>query len=645
MGTPAGVFQAGHYISGPLGLIRSRATRYVPPTRTLQLWHCSDTGCGAVHDVFLRPESIPVVDSYERIGRVSAALGPKSNWRRELNRLFLGPDELDGRPWYDFPVVLANGILGTDREALLRALFQSSSAPALRAALTTGNIDATGSPDTIVNRIDEATQLQALLVLTNDELQPMLDACIFDNRISIPFTEIRDARIGAPKLTNRDRPTQISSLGVRSKPRVPLALLHTVVWNSYEGAGLLEELGWKLRRKPGLPSPELLMEFIRTNNPEQVVLDLILSSMPVTRSICDRFRIRLDALERTAGITDILLWKLGFNPTRFVDYYPTLRSRIDEFTSTILSLPEVRTEDERARIRSVGVNLFISVEQFVQDLVSYNTWLLASDHFVTTRFTYTSQSALSVVPTVLGPSLQLGDVEVSWRSSGENALGTLLGYAQRLIEWASGLPAAEKSAVARSIEDLPHYVYDVEQSFVFTHTALWADADPAELQQYVNGLGTIVSQLNRAQITGVRNGLDHRRDAAEFPKPDIMLVCATRLREAFDLADTLRYVPKVFWLRTRTTDRFGRSQFTYVDYRGKEIVLSGPPVVSGLSEISFTEPAIIAAGNLLGAPNAQLRFSSREPSVYASYWEGYPRRRRIPSPHQLSATAGADHAS
>jgi hypothetical protein len=50
-GTPLGVYQLGTLVSGPLGVLDSQETRYIPPTLSLPLWHCSDTGCNAIHHV------------------------------------------------------------------------------------------------------------------------------------------------------------------------------------------------------------------------------------------------------------------------------------------------------------------------------------------------------------------------------------------------------------------------------------------------------------------------------------------------------------------------------------------------------------------------------------------------------------------
>lgn len=633
--TPAGVYQVGTFVSGPYGIISSAEERYMPPTNRLPLWHCSDTGCRALHTVFLTPVPVPPVQAYNRLeNKALEGLGPRSEWSGPLNRLFRPDRGSDGRPYYDLPVLIGNAIVGPERAAVVAAALRSARGSALRDLLARVGVDTRATPEEIAQGLGEAEQLQLLLTLADAELQALVDACVLDRRIDIPINEIRTSQLRPPRLSNRDRPSELSSLGLRFRPRVPLASLHSVIWESYEALGLLEELGWKLRRRPGLPPRSALMDFIRANHPERAVSELVLTSMPVSRRIAERFGVSQASIDRAPVLAELLLWKLGFDPTRFPDQYARLRTRIDEFTATALSVAEVRSEEERERLRGVGVNLFVSVEQLIQELVSYNTWLLAADHFLSTRFTYDAAAALAGVPSVLGSTVATGPVTASWSTDGDNALGTLVAYMQRMLDWMERLKTAGRAPLLRPGEDLPHYADDPEQTFVFRHTQLWADADAGELDQYVQGAASVVTQLNRAEVALVRNGLDHKRDDRSFPKSDVMLACAARIREALDIADARRYVPKLFWLQSVETDRFGREEYMFRDYRGKEITIGGPPVVSGLPKPRFRTPVLIAAGNLLGEPNAELRFAVRDPSAHAEYWAGYPRRRHVPSPHR-----------
>ena len=101
--------------------------------------------------------------------------------------------------------------------------------------------------------------------------------------------------------------------------------------------------------------------------------------------------------EDHVGVRRRLLWKLGFTLARYEDDYQLLRNRIAEFREVVLHLPQQPNEDERARVRSVGVNLFVSVEQFLESLLCFNVWLLSSDHFTGTRFVFTRQDAVASV--------------------------------------------------------------------------------------------------------------------------------------------------------------------------------------------------------------------------------------------------------
>jgi len=84
-GSAQGVYQVGGFISGPLGLIEVAHRRYVPPSRELLLWHCSDPGCQAAHGVDLLPIEVSVVkmlsDGRKTLNR---DLGPASEWPAAL---------------------------------------------------------------------------------------------------------------------------------------------------------------------------------------------------------------------------------------------------------------------------------------------------------------------------------------------------------------------------------------------------------------------------------------------------------------------------------------------------------------------------------------------------------------------------------
>jgi hypothetical protein len=325
-----------------------------------------------------------------------------------------------------------------------------------------------------------------------------------------------------------------------------------------------------------------------------------------------------------------LLWKLGFSVPRYDHEYQILRNRIAEFKAIVLQVPPRLTEEDRARIRSVGVNLFVSVEKFLTDLLTFNVWLLASDHFATTHFTYTLQDAIKSVASTLGSEIASGDQMLSWRIDGENALGTLLGYLGAFRKWLKARPDADRSAVKRKGEDYPYYAQDPCWTFPFAHVELWADVPQGVLALYIETIESISTQLAQAELASVRNGLDHNRDEAGFPAPDKMLACVSRLEQAVDLSDSRRVIPKLYWRVSENRDLHGQVADSFRDYRNCTFELCGPSPVRGPDRGAFGVPYLIAPADFLNIPNSTLMFRASPRTQWREYWNNYPRRRFIP---------------
>jgi hypothetical protein len=320
-----------------------------------------------------------------------------------------------------------------------------------------------------------------------------------------------------------------------------------------------------------------------------------------------------------------------------MDTLAVLRRRLESFNQELLAVGVLHAERDRERIRSAGVNLFVSIEEFLDLVVSYNVWLLASDHFLGTRFHYDVHAARRMVPQVLGASIGSGDTEARWSADKTNALGTLMAYLSAAANWMRTLPGCRRESLARHEDDLPHFADYGLRVFPFRHSALWADCDYSSLERMVEGFASIAAKAARSNLAAIRNGLDHHREEAGFPKIDEMLAFVAHFREAVDNADVNRFFPKEFWLEESKGDRFGRQEYTFRDYLGRSHVFFGPSFVHGLPGVGLDAPAIIAPGSLLGFANAEIVLRLREKSVHSEYWSGYPRRRQIPNPHSRFA--------
>lgn len=110
-GTPQGVYQVGSLLSGPLGLLTSRETRYFLPMMGAPLWHCSDTGCTIVHHVGMNPPQIAVIEAYNRLNALARRrLGPISEWPEALQGLHRKGERPRVRRYYDLPAFLGDAM-------------------------------------------------------------------------------------------------------------------------------------------------------------------------------------------------------------------------------------------------------------------------------------------------------------------------------------------------------------------------------------------------------------------------------------------------------------------------------------------------------------------------------------------------------
>jgi hypothetical protein len=631
-GTPIGVYQVGPLVSGPLGLILSETTRYIPPGSRLPLWHCSDSGCRHLHSVKLIAPRIAVIEALDAIERkMRDSLGPASEWFEPIARLHRKGRWADGRPYIDLPILVADGLIGKDRTTLTAFGLRSNKGDVLRSILrqTVGKGGAEGDPNAVAERLTPEQQLQLMMVLPDETVVSLIDEVVTGGAVRIPIGEIRSGRQSPPHET-KDSACELSGLGVRSVLGNQVINLVSTISRTYNEEGDVNELQWRLGTDLTSGTEQALVDYIRIRGPRVGVDNLILASGAIAKRVGADVCASIDALRRDALASDHLLWKLGFDPIRFEEPIVTFSQRISSFRDTVLKADPIDTEDKRGDIRSVGVNLFVSVEQFLSLLLSFNVWLLSSDHFLGTQFAYDEKIGLAVVGEVLGASLGDADAKATWASSGANTLGVLLRYLDEALRWMESLPRTDRTSLQRPQADLPHYTSDKRRPFPHNHLQLWADADPSQLREFIAGFSSIVRLLNQAQLAAVRNGIDHYREPDAFPTADTMLGCAARLDEAVQRADTLRYFPKLWWLTHQESDQHGNGKLTLIDYSSRQLVSYTPSLTSGGLTLDFRTPYLVAPGNLLGRPNSQIFMTVKHRSEFADYWKGYPRRRRLP---------------
>ncbi len=454
-GTPKGIYQLSKYLTGPLGLIRSRERRFLPPSQYLPLWHCSDTGCFARHDVRFLPPELSFI-KFERIliQKLNDKLGPPSDWHDALTRKFITRRYYEEKPlpYSDMPIFLAESIIGSERTRLLSCALKQDTSKELRTILSSpprSKKFGDGKPEEVAARLSSEEQLQLLLILPDAVIVNLIDQLTESGALYIPLGQTRVAK-QEQRPRAKSAKCKLSKLGMRSTNELPIVTLISMIYTAYTDQELQGDLQWKLRASMGIPLKEALVGYVREKGPKVVIEELVLSNRKIAKYVCDQLHLSLPRIEKnTDDSVDRVLWKIGFNPPQYDDFRKRFTNHIELFNKAVLSTPSIQSEDEREVIRAAGVNLFVYLERFIDALISYNVWLLSSDHFLDTRFLFNLSSAREQVKRILGVTLNSAEVSVSWSPQGENSLGVLLAYLDESLRWIDSLQDEERDKLRR----------------------------------------------------------------------------------------------------------------------------------------------------------------------------------------------------
>lgn len=628
-GMVQGVYQVGNLISGPLGLIESNCRRYFPPTMTFGLWHCPLVDCRKLHEVTFEPPLVPLIEGYRLLQRSAIQLwSTPSRWEQVLIRWpsnAADAAKISG----EMPLFLGDCVVGEDRTNLLAKALSGSNAGSLRAIISQLRPKYSGGESvSLAKRIPTDEQLQLLLVMGDIELKTLIDQMVTSQEMTIPSSEVRQVDATKRAIHRFSSRLQLSALGIRREKEHPILLLRKLLWVAYLESGETTELDWRLRKPTNVTTQYSLMQYLRNNKPPAAIESLILTSPRITRSIANALDTSIDTPNETSAA--LLLWKLGFDLPRDDRRLSTLSRLFNTFATALEQASEPFHVNDREKIRSAGANAFVEFEGFLEEVIAYVTWILASDHPLSTGFVYSRSAAMTLVPNVLGEDLSSGEVTIQWKISG-NTLGVNLRYLQQLRDWLTSLGSADRTKLKRSEDDFNHSPAASVISFAFNHKQLWADAAPDSLDRLAQKLSSCIEQLGRVDICFIRNGLEHYREPSRFPSRDRIFGAIKTIQNFIQTVENERLFPMPYWLVGARDDAYSQKTIEFQDDRGRQVFVHLPRAVKGLPTLMLPndKPSLLSPGDLLGMPNADIIFSIKENSVYTRYWSNYPIQRPL----------------
>ncbi len=634
-----GVFQIGNYVVGPLGLRRSAEQRFVPARLDLPLWHCSNPSCSGIHSA-----SLSQLDKAHRALHLQLDTilnrqeGVISNWFAFFRALIFG-----GSSWYyddfsriELPWFVGNVFSETELRAICSRLIEQHGGnfrPQFSADSKYKNLWR-GSASEIAARMTNGQALQIILLALDEDILAAIDGCIDASEISIPSTEVRRARVAFPYLNWAYAHFECSRLGTRvvgsDENTNPNARLKRLLLAIQKNEADISQLQWRLRSAQGTSMGEKIENLILAETPTEIVKQLVFASEEKLRAALQHIRaphLSISGFDE-AKLRTKLLWRLGFDQSEFESEMNTFDSALAEFRAVANGLSGAKGWKER--VRSIGVNVFVYLEEALDRTLCFSTWLLLADHFAANH-SYDPQEARKLVVAELNGIVEGKEGPIVFDVSGKNELFTLISGLSALQLRCEAIMNEPPSKYQRHTDSWPHYYTPrTVQLFPYRHRMFVLDLSPEDRTACLGILKKAYSILMQGTAMTIRNRIDH--SSGNFPSPNEVIECCDALKGIGQELTEFGLFPTVYGISKVEIDSFDRRKVRSRDYNGHEIVWTLSPVLHALRSLpSLSKPQIIVPRVRIPDTAEPVRFGLRENSEFQNLWANYPKRRPTPS--------------
>lgn len=625
--TPQGVFQMGNQIIGPLGILNSKAKRIIPPTTNVKLWHCSDPSCTALHSVRLHTAETIISEILGEIDNINRDKEP-SEWFKFYNRKCQKKDSYyDDKKIDDIPITLVFSFGENELRKVLKEIIDNRAGAR---DFLPNEKKFKGSSDSIVNSLSKAECFQIILLFDSIDIMVFTEKLIYEKKINIPSTEIRSSEIqksgGFFKIYH-----ECNKLGFRAvSPNTQLSFIHlkNLILQLYSEPSMQQQLDWKLKYYEKESLKEKVEEYINKEEPRQIIRNIVLNGLyqvNKTFEILQGYFKMPSTLEEEERIIDKVLWKLGFNVNIYPTFMSTFEDRLAKFNN-IIRESNTYSKSDQERIRSVAVNLFVSLEEILKHSLAFSTWLLLSDHFRKTRFKYNYAEATKFMTVTLNGYKMNDETVLEFDSSGRNTLFPLVEGFSALFGICDSYLNEGQEKYKRDELEFPNFIGKTNLlDFPLNHKMLVFDIKTSSyLKARELGL-RLPAEFNKNKVLSVRNSLEHDRE--EFPlKNDLVNACDCISKSVEELKNSGLF-PNVYLFKSLFKDKHNRVLRTFEDYNGRQITISEIINYKGYPIPGSEFPSVIVPIITFPESMEPLRVKYEENSEYLFYWENYPRKK------------------
>ena len=620
--TPQGVFQVGKYIIGPWGLLKTENQRHLVPTRNIRLYHCSDSSCSTFHRTYLA--TYPLLKAIQEELEKLLPKNEPSEWSRVFGKTIEKENEyFDLDSLHEVNLLVVNSFGKNELKLILENII--TTIKSFREKLPKHK-SLKGSSNKIVEKLSKAELFQLLLLEEDKTIVEQIEKLIQEESLVIPATEIRETKFKT-RFGFYNTSHQCNKLGIRSISTNNLAInrLNRLIQSVNDEESSKQNLEWKLRFYENETLKEKIEAYTLVTEPTKIIKETILSGpLQIKKAfeiLYGYFDLPQDE-ESESVLIDKVLWKLGFDINIYPEIIIDFWAKLENFKEIVRSVKTLNTY-EKDQIRSSSVNLFVALEDVLEQSLSFVTWLLLSDHYLETKFKYDYETARHFMCEKLEGQTVGSNDPLKFDKSGKNTLFPLTEGFSALIQICDEIISNRDEKYTRSESELPSYYNKANfSSFPFLHKVLLLDLKNSDYKLISQNISNISSTFNKHQVLSVRNRLQHKRD--DFPNTDEILQSCHAIEEIVTKLEINSLWPNVYLFTNFTLDKYNRPSNSFEDYKGRKITVNPTSEFIGSNLISSRVPQIILPGVHIGNSLEVLRIQYQEPSEYLKYWKGYP---------------------